>query len=278
MCIRDSARTGVGMSKCKNALEEAGGDIETAIANLRKSGMANAVKKEGRETSEGAIAFHIEGTTLAIVELSAETDFVVNNDGFRTFLNQITKQAALQKTTTVEQLNNSPFIEDTSVTVDQQRAVVMQSLGENIQIKRIQVLEKSSEEQFGVYSHMGGKIVSAVTLGTTAQQEQIAELANDLAMQVAASSPEFVLPEEIPTERIESEKDIARSQMKGKPENMLEKIIAGKLNAYYKECCLVHQPFFKETKKSVNDIVEQHAKQIKTPITVKAMLRWSVKA
>lgn len=271
-------RTGVGMSKCKKALEEAGGDIELAIANLRKSGMASAVKKEGRATSEGAIAFCENGSTLALIQLSAETDFVVNNEGFQKFLSQLAKQAAEQKPSSIEQLSESPFSEDTSLTVEQQKAVVMQSLGENIQISRITILEKGENEHFGIYSHMGGKIVSVVTLQSAAPADAISTLASDLAMQVAASSPEFVRPEEIPAERIESEKEIARSQMKGKPENMLEKIIEGKLNAYYKECCLIHQPFFKETKKSITDILSEQAKATGSAIEVKAMLRWSVKA
>lgn len=267
-------RTGVGMAKCKKALEEAGGNIELAIENLRKSGIASAVKKEGRQTNEGAIAFEQDGDRLALFELSAETDFVVNNEGFRDFLTHLTKQVLRDSPQDIDALLSLPYISDTSLSVEEQRSLIIQSIGENIQPKRFLIKNKEGNASFGIYSHMGGKIVSVVTLKG---EGDLSELANDLAMQVAASSPEYVRPEEIPAENLEKERDIARSQMQGKPENIIENIIEGKLKAYYKEVCLLHQPFFKEPKKSVQDVVDEWAKKLGTSIEVLDQLRWSVK-
>lgn len=267
-------RTGIAMGKCKRALEESSGDIDLAIENLRKSGMASAVKKEGRQTNEGAIEALAEGNALALVELSAETDFVVSNAGFRNFLTALTKQVLRNRPTNVEELMKQPFIEDESVTVEEQRALTIQSIGENIQIKRLMIIDKGDDEQLGVYSHMHGKILSVVKVKCA---KDVSELAHDLAMQIAASSPEYVRPEEISDELKEKEREIARSQVAGKPANIIDNIVEGKLNAYYKEVCLLFQPFFKEPKKSVQEVIDLTTKSIQVPIQVLEQVRWSVK-
>ena len=270
-------RTGVGMSKCKKALEEAHGDIELAIENLRKSGIASAVKKEGRATNEGAIAFHVEGERLALLELSAETDFVVNNEAFQSFLTHLARQVATSSVKTVEQLLEMPYIDEPSSTVEQQRAMIMQSLGENIQIKRLELIEKKTGEHFGLYSHMKGKIVSLALLRSDASTDDLKAIGTDLAMQITASKPEFLRPEEIPAEKLESEREIARSQLQGRPAHIMDNIIQGKLKAYYKEVCLLYQPFFKEPKKSVDDFVQEQSKALGQEIALERMLRWSIK-
>ena len=157
-------RTGVGMGKCKEALDEAGGDMEKAIDILRKKGMASAVKKEGRETKEGIIAIAETSDDIALVELNAETDFVVQNDKFKQFAQAIAKQAARTKPASLEVFLSQPSDQDKTVTVDQYRAIVMQSIGENIRIKRIEIFPKASNKSLGIYSHMGGKIVTLVEI------------------------------------------------------------------------------------------------------------------
>ena len=191
--LRD--RTGVSMGKCKEALDKASGDMNAAIDILRKSGMASAVKKEGRETNEGLIGAGESGKAVALVEVNAETDFVTQNEKFKQFLKEVAQEAADAAIDSLPALMQKSFSKDSSVTLDQYRALVMQSLGENIQVKRVFLLPKSPDLSIGIYSHMGGKIVEAVVLTGGAGQEA---LARDIAMHIAAESPEYLSPEEVP--------------------------------------------------------------------------------
>ncbi|HNA61891.1 MAG TPA: translation elongation factor Ts, partial [Rhabdochlamydiaceae bacterium] len=188
-------RTGVGMGKCKEALDQAQGDMEKAIDILRKAGMASAVKKEGRETKEGMIATAESNDAIALVELNAETDFVVQNDRFKQFAHDIAIEVAETKPSSLEAFVAQQYRKDPSLTIDQYRAIVMQSLGENIKLKRLQIFPKSSKISLGIYSHMGGKIVTLVEIDGGAGQEA---LARDIAMHVAAESPDYLKPEEVP--------------------------------------------------------------------------------
>jgi elongation factor Ts len=267
-------RTGVGMSKCKEALEQAEGNLDLAIDNLRKSGIASAVKKEGRETKEGVIIFQEENDLLALFELSAETDFVVNNEHFQNFARQLVQQIAQQRPADIQTLLSSQYMAEPNFTVEEKRALIIQSIGENIQPKRFELISKNSNATFGLYSHMGGKIVTMVVLEGSASEK---ELANDLAMHVCASAPEYLNPESIPAEFIEKEREIARSQMQNKPANMLESIVEGKLKSYYKESCFLQQSYLKDAKLSVEQVVEARSKQINQPLKVVQYARWSVK-
>lgn len=267
-------RTGVGMAKCKEALEQAGGDVELAIENLRKSGIAGAVKKEGRETKEGIINAVESGNELTLFELSAETDFVVSNEHFQTFAKNLAQQIAKEHPADLAALLASPYIAEPSLTVDEKRALIVQSIGENIQPKRFEILKKSSEATFGVYSHMGGKIVTAVIIEGSSDEKA---LANDLAMHVCASAPEYLNPSYVPSEIIEKEREIARTQVQNKPANIIENIVDGKLKAYYKEVCFVQQAYLKDTKQSVEQVVESRSKEIGKTLQVTGYVRWSVK-
>lgn len=269
--LRD--RTGVGMGKCKEALEEAKGDMELAISNLRKAGVASAVKKEGRTTNEGMIASAENGKAIAIVEVNAETDFVVKNDRFQEFLKNVTEEVAATQPASLEAFLAQKYSKDSSLTIDQYRALMIQTIGENIQIRRLKVLPKSSSKSIGVYNHLGGKIVTMVEISGSPAQEA---LAKEIAMHVAAASPEFLTPEKVPANIIEQEKDIARSQIKGKPENIVEKILEGKLNAYYDQACLVRQKFIKDDTLSIADLVAKRAKEAGQTLAVTDFLRWNV--
>lgn len=266
-------RTGVGMGKCKEALEEAKGNMDLAIANLRKAGIASAVKKEGRTTNEGMIAAGEVNGTVSVVELNAETDFVVKNDKFQSFLKSIAEDVAKTKPASLEAFLSQKSSLDPELTVDQFRSTIVQTIGENIQIRRIQTFAKGSDKSIGIYSHLGGKILTLVEISGSADEEA---LAKDIAMHTAAAAPEYLSSEQVPEEVLAHEKDIAASLMKGKPANMLEKIIEGKMNAYYDQVCLVNQKYIRDDSLSIADLVNKRSKEIGKPLKVTHFIRWVV--
>jgi elongation factor Ts len=266
-------RTGVGMGKCKEALDSCAGDMEKAIDHLRKTGMASAVKKEGREVNEGLIGFAESDKAFALLEVNSETDFVAQNDRFKQFIKDVAQDVANTLPASLDDLLNQKFSKDTSVTVDQFRALTVQSLGENIRIKRMMILPKSNDVSIGIYSHMGGKIVTAVTLSGGQGNEL---LARELAMHVAAESPDFLRPEDVPSDIKAREEEIARSQVVGKPANIVDKIVEGKIKAYYDQACLICQKYIKDNALSVAEVVAAEAKKQGKNITVQGFQRWKV--
>jgi elongation factor Ts len=266
-------RTGVSMGKCKEALDQANGDMNAAIDFLRKSGMASAVKKEGRETNEGLIGAAEGKSAVALVEVNAETDFVTANEKFKQFMKDVAQQAADTSHATMEALMGSPFTKDASVTVDQHRALVMQSLGENIQVKRMSIFPKSNDISIGLYSHMGGKIVVVVILTGGAGQEA---LARDIAMHTAAESPEYLRVEDVPADIRAKEEEIARSQVQGKPANIVDKIIEGKIKAFCDEVCLICQKYVKDSTITIAQLLEKESKRLGKQIDIKAFYRWKI--
>lgn len=265
--LRD--RTGVGMGKCKEALEESKGDMELAIANLRKAGMATAVKKEGRATNEGVIVAAENDKAIGLVEVNAETDFVVKNDRFQQFARNIAEEIAATRPASLEAFLQQKFSKDPGLTVDQYRATIVQTIGENIQIKRLKVIPKNADKSIGTYTHLGGKIVTLVEISGS---PALVDLAKDIAMHVAAASPEYLSPEKVPASVIAQEKDIVQSQIKNKPANIVDKIVEGKLNSFYDAACLIRQKFIKDDSVSIADLVTKHGKNL----TVTDFLRWNV--
>jgi elongation factor Ts len=266
-------RTGVGMGKCKEALEESKGDIELAIANLRKAGIATAVKKEGRATNEGLIAAAENEKSVIVVEVNAETDFVVKNDRFQQFIRHIAEEIATTRPASLEVFLQQKYSKDPSLTIDQYRATIIQTIGENIQIKRLKVIPKGADKSIGIYTHLGGKIVTIVEISGS---PTLVNLAKDIAMHVAAAAPEYISPEKVPSAVISHEKDIAQSQIKGKPANIVDKIVEGKINAFYDAACLLRQKYLKDDSLSINELVNKHAKEMGKPLVVTDFLRWSV--
>lgn len=266
-------RTGVGMGKCKEALDEAKGDMELAISNLRKAGIASAVKKEGRTTNEGMIGTSENSKAVAVVEINSETDFVAKNERFKQFLENIAAEIATTTPTSVEAFLGQKYSKDGAMTIDQYRATVVQTIGENIQIKRLFTVAKAPSKSVGIYSHLGGKVVTMVVIeGSNAEEA----LAKDIAMHVAAAHPEYLSPEKVPEEQIKQEKEIAKSQIKGKPENIIDKIVEGKLNSYYDTVCLIRQKYIRDDSKSIQQLVEERAKQTGKPLKVTSFIRWSI--
>lgn len=269
--LRD--RTGVGMAKCKEALEEALGDMELAITILRKAGMASAVKKEGRETNEGVIKFYNSDAGLAIIEVNAETDFVVKNERFQEFASDLAKEVALTRPVSIEEFSHQKYSKDPNLTIDQYRAVMIQSLGENLKIRKIEFFPSKPNTSLGIYSHGGGKLVTLVELQGSSNQQ---DLAKDIAMHIAAESPEYLSPEEVPERIKEHEKEIARAQITNKPAAILEKIVEGKLKSYYAQACLLLQQYVKDNSITIDQLVQQKSKEANTPLKIVQFLRWHV--
>jgi elongation factor Ts len=269
--LRD--RTGVGMGKCKEALQEANGDMELAISNLRKAGIATAVKKEGRETNEGIIKTHENDYSIALIEINAETDFVVKNEHFQKFAEELAEEVTLSKPATLEDFLMQPYSKDPKVTIDQYRIQIVQRLGENIQVRRIEFFLKKSNTAIGIYSHMGGKLVTLVEIEGSDQE---GELARDIAMHIAAEAPEYLSSNEVPQRVLEHEREIAKAQIKNKPEAIIDKIVEGKLKAYFDQACLLNQKFVKNPEISIQKLVDTRAKEIGKSLKVTQFLRWKV--
>ncbi len=266
-------RTGVGMGKCKEALVLAEGDMEKAIDVLRKAGMASAVKKEGRETKEGLILAAEDKQHLILIEANAETDFVVQNDRFKHFLHDCVKQALETRPKSLADFIAQPYYKDKSITIEQYRNLVIQALGENIQLRRFEMITKHPNSSYGIYSHMGGKLVVLVEIAGASDQDGIAK---EIAMHVAAENPEYLNAEEVPAHVIAREEEIARSQMQGKPANIVEKIVAGKVSAYKDQFCLVNQKYVKDNTVTVQQFLEACAKKVGKPLSIKCFWRWKV--
>jgi elongation factor Ts len=266
-------RTGVGMGKCKEALVLSQGDMEKAIDHLRKAGMAAGVKKEGRETKEGLILTGEDKRSLVLAEANAETDFVAQNDRFKHFLHDVVKQALEAKPKSLEDLIRQPYYKDRSITIDQYRNLVIQALGENIQLRRVEVIHRHPNSSYGIYSHMGGKLVVVVEIEGAADQEGIAK---EIAMHVAAENPDFLKPEEIPAHVLAREEEIARASVQGKPANIVDKIVAGKIKAFTDQVCLIHQKYVKDNSVTVQQFLELCAKKIGKPLSIRCFWRWKV--
>lgn len=261
--------TGVGIGKCKEALEQANGDLDEAISVLRKAGLASAAKKEGRAANEGKIAVAESGNTIAVVEINSETDFVANNERFLDFINQIAQEIATKKPASLESLLSQKSPKDPAMTIDEYRASLVQAIGENIQIRRFQIFEKSKDHSIGVYSHLGGKVLTVVEISGNNQQE---ELAKGIAMHVAASSPEYVAPENVPENVLNNEREIARSQVQGKPDFVADKIVEGKIAKFFDDTCLIRQHYIKDDSMKIEELLKKHGSDLK----ISNFIRWTV--
>ncbi|OGF25503.1 translation elongation factor Ts [Candidatus Falkowbacteria bacterium RIFOXYB2_FULL_34_18] len=243
-------KTGAGMVSCKKALEEAGGDINKAIEILRKQGIAKAAKRSARETSEGVIKLAVNEakTEGYIIEINAETDFVAKNEKFQNFGDNVLRIVINKKPKDLECLLG---LDLDGSTVGDTLANLSGTIGEKMEIKRFNIL--SSQGTVAAYSHMGGKIGALVAL----DKPQESGLAYDIAMQVAAADPKYINIEDVNPEEIKKEKEIYKEQLlkEGKQENMIDKILNGKINKHFEDVCLLRQDFIKEDKKKIEDVL-----------------------
>lgn len=241
-------RTGAGMMDCKKALVETDGDIELAIENMRKSGQAKAAKKAGRIAAEGVILTKVEAGKATMLEVNCETDFVARDEGFLAFGNKLLDVAFEKGLNDIEALNASEI--EGGVVSDVRDALVAK-IGENISPRRVLTVEG---DNLGAYVH-GGRI-GVVAILTGGEEE----LAKDVAMHVAASSPQFVKPEQVPAEVVEKEKaiQIEIAMQSGKPAEIAEKMVVGRMKKFTGEISLTGQPFVKDPSVSVGDLLKSN--------------------
>ena len=249
-------RSGAGMMECKKALVETGGDIEAAIEHLRKSGLAKADKKAGRVAAEGAIIQAADPGSAVLVEINCETDFVAKDQNFGAFANRVAELALAAGSDDVDALSKAEF--DSGESVEARRQQLVAKLGENIQIRRIQRVDADGGV-IGGYIH-GGRIGVLVSLEGGDE-----ELARDIAMHVAALNPPFVDADSVPADVLEKEKDILRAQAEdsGKPPEIIEKMIAGRLNKHLAEITLVGQPFVKDSDQTVGALLKSKGAKVR---------------
>jgi elongation factor Ts len=259
--LRDS--TGAGMMDAKNALVEADGNMEEAVKVLRKKGLAAAGKKAGRVTAEGTIAAHVENSVGVIVEVNCETDFVGRNELFRNFAQEVAKVIAQSKANSVEDLlaEKWPGSDDT---VGTKVAEQIASIKENISVRRFARYDAASSATIGTYIHGGGKIgVMVEVIGAPAGVDAGAEVARDIAMHVAAAEPRFLRREDVTQKDLDTEKEIARdaAAKSGKPANIVEKMVSGKMEKFYGEACLLEQPYIRDDKATVSQYLSRRGKE-----------------
>ena len=252
-------KTGAGMMDCKKVLTETDGDMEKAIELLRERGIAKAAKKSGRVAAEGLVEAYIseDGKVGAIVEVNSETDFVAKNEEFKTFVMDVAKQVVEKNPKDVEELLNQEAIFEAGKTVNEALIGKIATIGENLSIRRFARFE--SKGLIEKYIHGDGKI--AVLVNMTKGDK---ELAKDLCMQIAAARPEFVTREEVPQERVDKEMEILKVQAmnEGKPEQIAEKIVQGRVGKFYEEICLVDQVFVKDSSMKVSELLKQKDAEI----------------
>ena len=233
------AKTGAGMMDCKKALTETNGNMEAAIDYLREKGIAKAAKKESRIAAEGLANVYIEGNKAVILEVNSETDFVSKNEEFTNMIDTIGNAILNSNATSLEEIMDLSTPEGT---VNELIIAKTAKIGEKLSLRRVEVVEKKDNETFGSYLHMGGKIAVLTVLDGANE-----EVARDVAMQAAAMKPEYVSEDEIPADRIERERNIFKEQAmnEGKPADIAEKMVEGRVKKFFKEICLIHQAFIK---------------------------------
>jgi elongation factor Ts len=262
--LRDS--TGAGMMDAKSALVEADGNMEEAVKVLRKKGLAAAGKKAGRVTAEGAVQSYVDGATGVLVEVNCETDFVGRNENFLGFAKDVAKVIAQSKAESVDELLAEPWPNDPEgLTVAQKVSSMIASIKENISIRRFARYQGTPNAGIGAYIHGGGKI--GVMVEVVAQSgsagEKTVELAREIAMHIAAAEPRFLRREDVTEKDLDTEREIARDAAlkSGKPENIVEKMVSGKMEKFYGEACLLEQPYIRDDKATVSQYVARQAKE-----------------
>ena len=255
--LRD--RTGVGMMDAKKALVSADGDMDKAVDILREKGVATAAKKADRISAEGLSYIHVEGNVAAVVEVNSETDYVAKNEQFQTLVKDIAKTIATNKPASVEEAKELEM--ENGETISNAITSAITTIGENITLRRFEIVEKEDNEIFGAYEHMGGSI-SVLTLIEGGSEE----VARNIAMHVAALNPQYLQREDVPQETRDHELNILSEQAKneGKPEHIIEKMVEGRLNKWLGEISLVDQPYVKDGDKTVQEYLNDQNASIKS--------------
>ena len=257
-------KTGAGMMDCKKALVEANGDEEKAIEILRKKGLSKASKKADRNAAEGRVEVYVSDDykKASIVEVNCETDFVAKTDEFVEFVSETAKLINTNELTDAEQLNPIKFKEGT---FEEELKVKIAKIGENIVVRRVATIKAPENGIVNGYIHAGGRVGVIVAAACDKPEvcEAIKDTLRDIAMHIAAMKPEYLNPESVPASVIEKEKEIAKAQLlkEGKPENVIEKIIPGKIKRFFSDVCVTEQEYVKaEKKETVAEALNKVAK------------------
>jgi len=274
-------QTGAGMMDVKNALTEADGNMEEATKILRKKGLAAAGKKAGRVTAEGTVTAYVGEKAGVLVEVNCETDFVGRNENFRQFADAVAKVIAGSKANSVEELNNEPWPGDgENQTVGQHVLTMIGAIKENISIRRFVRYETAPNAVLSSYIHAGGKIGVLVELVATsgAKNDKMNDVAKDVAMHIAAAEPRFIRRDQVTQKDLDTEREIARdaAAKSGKPDNIVEKMVSGKMDKFYGEACLLEQPYIRNDKQTVNDYLASSAKESGCAYTVSRFTRYKL--
>ncbi len=268
--LRDA--TSLGIADCKKALDETGGDFDAAIKILREKGAAVAAKRASKEAKEGVIDAIVssDAQSAAMIEINCETDFVTRNEDFQAFVAELRDEAL--------DFESDKMAEGVASRVEAKMA----SIGEKIQFRRNAKLSVEGTGAIASYIHMGGKVGVLLELGCekaeTIESPIFKEIAKDLTLHVAAAAPEYLTRDEVPSETVESEKEIFRKQLVGKPENIIDNILTGKINKFFSQICFVEQGFVKEDKVSISSLLEEKGKELGDTLTIKRFVRYQLGA
>ena len=273
--------TQAGMMDCKKALVEADGNMEKAVEWLREKGLAAAAKKAGRIAAEGVVASYItdDAKIGVVVEVNCETDFVAKTDNFINFSKNVAKHIAYANPADIDALMAQKFVDDETKTITDLVSDATVSIGEKISIRRFAryAIENGAVES---YIHMGGKIGVLLKVendnAETLNNETFKTFYHDVALQIAAAKPAYVKKEEVPSENLAKEREILRAQAlnEGKPEKIVDKMVDGRIQKYYKEVCLIEQPFVKDGDKSIAQLTAEVAKEIGANINIVSFERF----
>ena len=258
-------KTGAGMMDCKKALQESSGNMDKAIDWLREKGISKAAKKESRIAAEGLSEILVEGNKAVILEVNSETDFVAKNDEFKKYVSNLAKVLLDNEPKSIEEANELSYGDSK---VSDALIALIAKIGEKISFRRFEIVTKNDNQIFGCYNHQGLGKINVITV----LEGNNEEVAKDVAMHVAAMNPGYLKRDEVPDDVIDHEKEVIKKQAieEGKPSDIAEKMVNGRINKYYKEVCLLEQPFIKDP-----DItVETYAKN--NDMTIVKMVRFEV--
>lgn len=260
-------KTGAGMMDCKKALTETNGNMEEAIDYLRKRGAAQAAKKAGRIAAEGTAHIEVNGNDAVLLEVNCETDFVTKNEQFQELVKELANHLLTNKPANLEEALGQKM-EGKEETVEEHINNAIATIGEKITLRRFAILNKTDNDAFGAYLHMGGRIGTVVVLEGTQDEE----IAKDVAMHIAAVNPSYVSRENVPEEEVNRERAILKEQAlgEGKPEHIVEKMVEGRLGKFFEQICLLDQPFVKDPDMKVKKFVADKG------ATVKEFVRYEV--
>ena len=264
--LRDA--TSLGIADCKKALEQTNGDFDGAIKLLREKGAAVAAKRASKEANEGKIEAYIseDNQQASMIEVNCETDFVTRNEDFQSFVEELRQDSINHVCDTM------------AMAVSERMEEKMAQIGEKISLRRNVKWVVDGTGAIGSYIHMGGTVGVLIELSCdkseTINNQIFKDLLKDLTLHVAAANPEFLSRNDVPADQVESEKDIFRKQLVGKPENIIENILMGKINKYYSQICFLEQGFVKEEKQSIKNLISEKSKQLDDNINVVRYIRY----